>query len=566
VSKSSLDSLSLVEIISQRMSTSPKADSEYTPSYEELSRARHHVHENKKKIQGIDEAVRSLTKVMADEGALDTLDSSQTVKAQIKALERLRTQITADTELWMFILAPVHRVPAEILGEIFYYFLTPWDPLDGSRPWSGFDYAPWLLTRVCRRWRRITFGTPRLWTVVHMAYPMNLPLVIPSWIKHSGSLPFDVFLEFPSLLSQVQHPKFATVLQAIWSEFHRCRTMFVELSPSDYSRFDTFLNPWRQYSMPALTTLIVYSDQVQRIGQLYAPNLRNLVVQTKQWHTINLEPIWHALPSPSPFLTSLYLEKISTTVDDIVSFIGGSPGLVVCTVKFEDLTLMSATTTLVSLPFLKSLSLDWLESDQAVTTFLCTLHVPALTSLSLHGRRPFGSVIDFHDLLHRGRWGDMSALIFMTLRKLHVRGNAFVQFLHRHQQMTEVDLIGCWGLNDLTESLVPAGDRPYLFPLLQKLSLSLDGDVVFETLVDAIRSRVAPLSHDLDGSGVNRRRLDEFALLSRTEISNEHQEALRRCFPHFTHVNSHVVSFRSNVKRKSCESNDIILFLICMVY
>lgn len=123
--------------------------------------------------------------------------------------------------------------------------------------------------------------------------------------------------------------------------------------------------------------------------------------------------------------------------------------------------------------------------------------------------------------------------------------------------MAEADLVGCDGLNELTESLVPGVSRSGLFPHLRKLSLSLDGDVAFETLIDAIRPRVGTSSRDGGGDGYADSRLDEFVLLSRTEISAEHQKALRNCLPYFTHVTPHVVTFRNGVEFKTYNSVDL---------
>lgn len=250
-------------------------DSEYDPSDLDLSAARNN-------LANLEHQLHAIGQALSHAQAAEDLHL-------IKDLRVERSRLITSVEYQRAILAPIRRVLPEILGEIFFYFLTPWNPLDEIRPWSGFDYAPWLLTRICRRWRRIAFGTPQLWKVIHMAYPMNLPLVIPLWVRSSGALPFDVFLEFPALFPQVQHPTFLTVLQAIWDQFNRCNTFFVELSPADFSRFGEFLNAGRQCLMPALKTLVVHSDQVRRIGQLYAPNLRNLIIQTKQWRMCRMK-------------------------------------------------------------------------------------------------------------------------------------------------------------------------------------------------------------------------------------------------------------------------------------
>jgi len=183
----------------------------------------------------------------------------------------------------------------------------------------------------------------------------------------------------------------------------------------------------------------------------------------------------------------------------------------------------------MSFPKLQSLTLDWFHSDAAITSFLRAIHVPALSTLTLHGRTPFGSVVDFRQLLDFGKWGEMNKLERLNLRKLSITGSqddALVQFMNPHQGVKEIDLTGSSGLNKFVQSLVPVG----LFPVLGKLSMSLDGEMAFPIL-RAIRPRVE----------VN---LREFVLMSKAGISPERQDLLREWFPVDTHVQAHVISYR----------------------
>lgn len=487
-----------------------EVDSEYIPSAEDLSQARDCVTRHEKRLLSINSQISYLSL------------SVNALRLQIDALQDLRSNTTTAMELQNAILAPIRRVIPEILGEIFFHFLTPWDPLDGCQP-QTLDYAPWLLARVCRKWRRVAFGTPQLWTVVHTAYPMNLPLIIPSWIKRSGALTFQVFLEFPALLPQVQDPSFKLLLQALWGEFNRCSTLFLDLSPADYVRFGEFLNSGRQCLMPALRTLVVHSDQIERIGQLYTPNLHNLVIRTEQWHAIDLEPVRHALPIPLSHLVNLDLENISTTVDDVVNFLKASPGLINCKVVFDNLSHPTSTPP-IALPHLQSLTLDWSQSDAAVTSFLCALHLPQLMSLSLHCTTPFGSLIDFGALIYQGKWAEISSLERITLRKLFITPHSsFLEFSKLYAGLQEIDVIGSTGTKAFVEALI----REELAPGLRKLSLSLEVDVGFETVLLALR----------------RNSLREFVLMSQDPISEEKQEVLKKQFPGDILAQAHVVSW-----------------------
>ena len=72
------------------------------------------------------------------------------------------------------LLAPIRRLPAEILSEIFIHCVpcAAWVPYDG-RNMVGMtplflltttQAAPIILMHVCRQWRRVALDTPRLFT------------------------------------------------------------------------------------------------------------------------------------------------------------------------------------------------------------------------------------------------------------------------------------------------------------------------------------------------------------------------------------------------------------------
>ncbi|KAJ7241858.1 hypothetical protein C8J57DRAFT_1019258, partial [Mycena rebaudengoi] len=54
---------------------------------------------------------------------------------------------------------PVLTLPVDITSEIFIHFL----PVYPSRPRYVDMLSPALLGQICRHWRDVAFGTPRLW-------------------------------------------------------------------------------------------------------------------------------------------------------------------------------------------------------------------------------------------------------------------------------------------------------------------------------------------------------------------------------------------------------------------
>ncbi|KAK0474925.1 hypothetical protein IW261DRAFT_1341227, partial [Armillaria novae-zelandiae] len=61
------------------------------------------------------------------------------------------------------ILAPIRRLPTELLQEIFYHCIDG-KPFQDICPEGGYaSEAPVLFGRVCSRWRTVSFSTPSLW-------------------------------------------------------------------------------------------------------------------------------------------------------------------------------------------------------------------------------------------------------------------------------------------------------------------------------------------------------------------------------------------------------------------
>ncbi|KAJ7144766.1 hypothetical protein C8R43DRAFT_840968, partial [Mycena crocata] len=68
------------------------------------------------------------------------------------------------------ILSPIRRLPVEILGEIFSFTLPD------DRKVAAIHKSPWILGRICSRWRAASISLSSLWTEIPHDLPK--PLVI----------------------------------------------------------------------------------------------------------------------------------------------------------------------------------------------------------------------------------------------------------------------------------------------------------------------------------------------------------------------------------------------------
>ncbi|EIW84805.1 hypothetical protein CONPUDRAFT_48069, partial [Coniophora puteana RWD-64-598 SS2] len=85
----------------------------------------------------------------------------------IYALQNVRTRLSRSATECRRLVSAVGRLPVEILSEIFIlarpqYHGLRLDPSDHSSV-QKYLQPSFTVAQVCRRWRSIALGTPRLW-------------------------------------------------------------------------------------------------------------------------------------------------------------------------------------------------------------------------------------------------------------------------------------------------------------------------------------------------------------------------------------------------------------------
>ncbi|ESK81515.1 hypothetical protein Moror_15676 [Moniliophthora roreri MCA 2997] len=98
------------------------------------------------------------------------------------------------------LLNPLVRMPPEVLTLVFELCVQA---DTGGHVLSGLA-APWVLSRICRRWRMIALSTPSLWQIIRLnTHELYLPGPSPSslnifcaWLERSQPLPIVCFAVF----------------------------------------------------------------------------------------------------------------------------------------------------------------------------------------------------------------------------------------------------------------------------------------------------------------------------------------------------------------------------------
>ncbi|KAH7871902.1 uncharacterized protein C8R40DRAFT_512017 [Lentinula edodes] len=134
-------------------------------------------------------------KFILAEGEIESLDS------QIEKLTHNEDEV-ALLALVSDILPPAHRLPIEILSEIFELVCYP----NHGRFYPQFDVVRTTtsLSQVCVVWRQVAHDTPRIWSNLCLSIPEHMNLFnaggkwVNEWLSRSGVLPLGLYLDFPT--------------------------------------------------------------------------------------------------------------------------------------------------------------------------------------------------------------------------------------------------------------------------------------------------------------------------------------------------------------------------------
>ncbi|KIY60955.1 hypothetical protein CYLTODRAFT_259070 [Cylindrobasidium torrendii FP15055 ss-10] len=124
-----------------------------------------------------DDATQMKSSILALEKEVDSLERQIPVfEAIMKNLQRTLAVSKRTLALRRAALAPIHRLPQELLVTIFQCCI----PRDHAIPATLGDNVRWVLLNVCRSWKFILEGTPTLWTnLVISPDPCQRPLTQP---------------------------------------------------------------------------------------------------------------------------------------------------------------------------------------------------------------------------------------------------------------------------------------------------------------------------------------------------------------------------------------------------
>ncbi|KAL0064156.1 hypothetical protein AAF712_008878 [Marasmius tenuissimus] len=273
-------------------------------------------------------------------------------RALILILESERERMKKSMEKYRSLLSPVHRLPSELLLEIFGH-LCKVNQLDDN------TLAPAsALSMVCGRWRQVALASPRLWSSISMYLYCSegrrdkvIANLTRLFLERSRRAPLRLWIDFP------------------WDpeEYHDGRTILDILEEQS--------ERWEEVEVHGRE---LFASSQSR-GDIHLPNLKHLALYT--WTPDSPQSSWPLDRfKHCPVLTSFYTDVAQT--EDRIEL----PWMNIRVLKLEYCTEMRALTVLTSFPNLEHLTISNIETYSADSEEL-KLVLDKLKTLTIDGER-----------------------------------------------------------------------------------------------------------------------------------------------------------------------------------
>lgn len=187
---------------------------------------------------------------------------------------KLRFEIVASLIQLSTILHPIRSVPDDIILSIFQWCTDsheyrPHRPDGYVGDYGSLDnrHPSWILSHVCRRWRRLALTSPSLWSVLNLSeHSLNRfeHIILPRLrlqLQRSGNAPLAVVIDDDAPCAMVLHGQ-DNVVSILRSTTHRWWYLKLSIQlPADVYDDDAV---FKGCSFASLTHLVVRNDSTLR--------------------------------------------------------------------------------------------------------------------------------------------------------------------------------------------------------------------------------------------------------------------------------------------------------------
>ena len=343
-------------------------------------------------VPGVLETPRIKARLEAQIAEMKAIEQEiATLEARIVNLKAQRMDLEKRCEVGEALLAPIRKIPMEILEEIFVqsiprFFLHYLEIDQAEDPLHPSDEHPHdaraRLGKVCRKWRSVTEAAPRVWSTISLDRPLPPDIgIVDKWLQKSRSCPLDLYIRPYSWFKGGDRSHLPDIFLLLRREIPRLRC-FIGWVES-YDEIHPLFPPYEFTEAPnmAVFGVLCVSDTVEEdepgTGTIHAPNLRSIVLS-------NTEGILKALTATS-FST---LRRLTTSLSNKASS-SYLPTLALCrNLEFLHWTdchesgkdIVGRRHTKVTLSALKQMTYSAADLEDT-PDFFSSIRVPALENL-----------------------------------------------------------------------------------------------------------------------------------------------------------------------------------------
>lgn len=143
----------------------------------------------------VDYQVAEITSSLGIARSLKSELASQVTEMRMNLLRLEREELHAarHIERCEFALAPIRRIPTEILGQIFLCYV---DLLSDKTVCVDVKGGVWILGHICSYWRAVALSTPQLWTTCAFycgTRQLNdAPALVGAWFERARERPLSI--------------------------------------------------------------------------------------------------------------------------------------------------------------------------------------------------------------------------------------------------------------------------------------------------------------------------------------------------------------------------------------
>ena len=396
-------------------------DSGYVPSERDKATVNRAIEDAKVNLSTIDEEILALQESLA-------------------RLQSRRTQVEEYIATHQAVLAPIRRLPPEILSEIFLFAAAEatisWphvQPVGDAKSMSGngacdANTVPWRLGAVCSLWRATLVSLPKLWSTIYLRIsPGILPhgvgtqeltrrvlRFLDTCLARAGNELISFTLEYQTGASSHEDPSRELVCAALVRLVEASeRWASVKLDLENLFSFHSLLAPALDRVPNIHTLYLASSGQCTTAPRPWhaihafhsAPRLRNLTLVRISHPTHHLHLPWNQLKTlrsqgshfhEGEFTRLLKqcegLEELKTE-DERVLDMALTTALIGTSLPQPNaspaVTTSTAPNSAVYLPQLRSLTI--INKGSYISRIFQLLTAPSLTSLSIHSRTPYSA-------------------------------------------------------------------------------------------------------------------------------------------------------------------------------